>query len=73
MYPGVNTRSIRVNDFMVAADGGRGELTQRLVDEGALVDDPCGSCDVTQQVQVLGRRFAEAAKHFVAEGDHLDS
>ena len=55
--PGVEARSIHVNDFVVAAEGCRGEFAQCLVDEGAIVNDAGGRCDVTQQVQVLGRRF----------------
>ena len=39
--------------------------------EGALVNDARGRCDVTQQVQVLGRRFTEAAKHLLAQGNDL--
>ena len=46
---------------MITAHGRRGEFAQCLVDEGALVNDSGGGCNVTHQVQVLGRRFAEAA------------
>ena len=72
MYPRYDARSIRVNNLMVAADGCRGKFAQCMVEEGALVNDSGARCDVAQQVQVLGRRFTEAAKHLVAEGNDPD-
>ena len=72
MYPGRHARSIHVPNHMIAADGGDGEFTQGLVDGGCFSNHSCGHRDVAQQIQVLGRGFPQAAKHFVAEGNHFD-